>query len=82
MKARISNWWSNVHDTTLLLTLLIWFCALPFILLLTVPFFGWQVGLLAAAIALFIALLVCYAICYFPKIQVEDQSNVTRPRMR
>lgn len=82
MKALISSWWSNVHDTTLLLTLLIWLCALPFILLLTVPFLGWQVGILAAAIALFIGLLICYAICYFPTIQVEENSNVTRPGMR
>lgn len=80
MKARIQKIWSGIHDTTLLLTLVIWLCGLPFILLLTIPFFGWQMGLLAAAIALFVALLICYAICYFPRIapSMEDQQNVTR----
>ncbi|MBI4674538.1 MAG: hypothetical protein HY741_23070 [Chloroflexi bacterium] len=74
MKARVSSLWSNVHDTTMLLTLVIWLCALPFILLLTIPFFGWQRGILAAASAFFLALVVCYALCYFPKISVEDES--------
>ena len=74
--------WLQTHDTTMLLTLFLWLCALPFVLLLTVPFFGWQLGVLAAAIALFIALIICYALCYFPKISVEDKSNVTRSGLR
>lgn len=84
MKARMTNLWRNVHDTTLLLTLFLWLCALPLILLFTVPFFGWQVGLLAAAIALFAALIVCYTLCYFPKIapNQEEKLNVKRPSLR
>lgn len=79
MKARILKLRPNIHDTTLLLTLFVWLCALPFILLLTVPFFGWQVGLLAAAVALFAVLIICYALCYFPNIapRQEEKSNVT-----
>lgn len=68
MKAHLSSLCHNVHDTTLLLTLAIWLCALPFLLLVTVPFIGWELGVLFAAIVLFIVLLVCYAVCYFPKI--------------
>ncbi len=84
MKARFSNVWRNVHDTTLLLALFLWLCTLPFILLFTVPFFGWQVGILAAAIALFAALVICYALCYFPKIALpkEEKTNVKRPSLR
>ncbi len=68
MKARMQTIWNGIHDTTLLLTMFLWLCALPFILLFTVPFFGWQVGILVAAIALFAALVICYRLCYFPKI--------------
>ncbi|HZQ10437.1 MAG TPA: hypothetical protein VFD70_27910 [Anaerolineae bacterium] len=74
--------WLQTHDTTMLLTIFLWLCALPFVLLLTVPFFGWQLGILASAIALLMTLAVCYALCYFPKIYVEDKSNVTRSRLR
>lgn len=74
--------WLQMHETTFLLTLVVWLCALPFILLLTVPFFGWQVGALAVAAALLVVLAVCYALCYFPKISVEDTSNVTRSGLR
>lgn len=74
--------WLRTHDTTMLLTLFLWMCALPFILVLTVPFFGWQLGILAAAILLLLALLVCNALCYFPKISVEDKSNATRSCLR
>lgn len=74
--------WLQTHDTTMLLTLFLWLCALPFVLLLTVPFFGWQLGILTAAIALLMVLVVCYAVCYFPKISVEDKTNVTRSRVR
>ena len=78
MKARMQNLWNGIHDTTLLLTLFLWLCTLPFILLFTIPYFGWQVGVLAAAIALFAALIVCYALCYFPKIapNQEEKPNV------
>ena len=74
--------WLLTHDTTMLLTLFLWLCALPVVLLLTVPFFGWQLGILAVAGALLLSLVLCYALCYFPKISVEDKSNATRSRLR
>lgn len=53
----------RIHDAPLLLALLVWLCALPVILLLTIPFFGPTVGLSAAAAALIAILLVCLGIC-------------------
>lgn len=84
MKARMQTIWNGIQDTTLLLTLFLWLCALPFILLLTVPFFGWHVGILAAAIALFVGLVICHALCYFPKIapREEEKTNVKGPSLR
>ncbi len=84
MKARMQIIWNGINDTTLLLTLFLWLCTLPFILLLAIPYFGWQVGILAAAIALLAALIVCYALCYFPKIapREEEKSNATRSSLR
>ncbi len=68
MKARLVNLAQGFHDTTMLLSLGLWLCALPIVLLLTVPFFGWQVGLGAAIITLLAALVACWGICYFPRI--------------
>lgn len=83
MNTRFKDW-LHTYDTTMLLTLFVWLCALPFILLLTVPFFGWQLSILAAIIALVVVLIVCYALCYFPKIALrqEEKTNATRPSLR
>ena len=83
MNTRIKDW-LQTHDTTMLLSLFLWLCALPLILLLTVPFFGWESGIFIAAVALVGLTLVCYALCYFPKIAPHqgDTKNVTRSGLR
>lgn len=50
-------------ETPALLAALVWLCALPVILLLTLPFFGAGVALTVAAVALLAMLLVCLGIC-------------------
>ena len=83
MRTRFMDW-LQTHDTTMLLSLFLWLCALPLILLLTVPFFGWELGIFIAAIALVGLTLVCYALCYFPKIapNQEEKPNVKGPSLR
>ena len=61
------------HDTTMSLTLVLWLCVVPFALVFTVPFFGWQGGLAAAMITFLIALTLCWGICLFPKISTEEK---------
>ncbi len=78
----IRNILSGFHDTTLFLTLMLWLCVTPFILVLIVPFFGWQVGIVAVALALLIALALCWGICVFPGITQEVNSNIDRSHMR
>ncbi|MGH2349425.1 MAG: hypothetical protein ACRDFT_08180 [bacterium] len=56
----------KIGDAPLLLALLLWVCALPLILLLTIPFFGLTVGVSAALVALIAILLVCLGICSSP----------------
>ena len=43
--------------------ILIWLCTLPLIGILIVPFFGWQAGLVAAAVLFILAMIVCWGIC-------------------
>ena len=64
---------NGFHDTTMLLTLVIWICVVPFVLLCTLPFFGWQGGFAAALITFLIALALCWGVCFFPKISVEEK---------
>jgi len=45
------------------LTLGVWLCTLPFILLLLGPLLGWKVALLAAGGVLLALSLVCWSIC-------------------
>jgi len=68
MKRRLRNLWIGLRDTTLFFTLLMWLCVLPFVLLLTVPFFGWQGGVIGAIITFVAALIGCYIICAYPQI--------------
>ena len=70
MKTRIRELW-RMHDATMLFTLTLWLCVSPFVLLFTVPFFGWQTGLMAVGIALPVALGLCWTLCQFPKIPGE-----------
>ncbi len=69
------------HDTTMFLALALWLCVAPFVLLFTLPFFGWQGGLTATVILFLLALAACWGICLFPK-DLEGKSNAHRSRMR
>ena len=71
----IRKYLSGFHDTTMFLSLMLWLCVSPFILLLTVPFFGWQAGIVAVVIAFFIALALCWGICVFPKDPKETNTH-------
>lgn len=62
------------HDTTMFLTLGLWLCVAPFVVLFTFPFFGWQGSLTAATIAFLIALALCWGVCLFPK-SLRDGAN-------
>ena len=64
---------SGFHDTTMVLSMMLWLCILPFVLLLTIPFFGWQGGVTVATLLLFIALALCWGVCLFPKISSEEK---------
>ena len=50
-------------DTPVILALFVWFCTLPLVALLVVPFFGWGAGLTVAAILLLIILALCWFLC-------------------
>lgn len=83
MKARLMDW-LQAHDTTMLLTLGLGLCVLPFVLLFTVPFVGWALGIPIAALVLLFVTLICYVLCYFPKIapSQEDKNYATRSSLR
>ncbi len=49
-------------DMPIFLALLIWLCTSPIVALLVV-FWGWGVGLTAAAVLLVAILLVCWLLC-------------------
>ncbi len=82
MLAGIHNILSGFHDTTMFLSLMLWLCALPIVLIITFVFFGWQGAITGAIVSLVAAIIVCWGICLFPKNLLEDNSNVTRPRVR
>ncbi len=82
MKTHIHIPWSENHEATMFYSLMLWLCVLPIVLLITVPFFGWQGGLSAAIITLLATIVVCWGICFFPKISTEDNANATGPRLR
>ena len=82
MRARIRRVWNEIHDSTMLFALVLWLCGLPFVLLLVVPWLGWQVGLLGAAFTFMVTLLACYVLCIVPKITAGEELNAHRPRLR
>lgn len=82
MKAQFLNFVHGFHDTTMLLSLALWLCAVPIVLLVVVPFFGWRAGVGAAIVALLLALLVCWGICFYPNSNTEVNANVDRPGLR
>ncbi len=68
MSERIRAIASGFHDTTMLLALVVWMCAVPLVLVLTLPFFGWQGGLTAAVVTFLLALALCWVVCLYPQI--------------
>ncbi len=80
--ARIKDFLNGMQDTTFFLTVMLWVCIAPFVLFLTVLFFGWEAGIVAVALTLLIALALCWGICIFPKITQKANSNVDRSRLR
>ena len=75
MLAHIRHILSGFHDTTMFLTLMLWLCVAPFVVLLTFPFFGWQGSITAVVITFLIALALCWSICLFPKTPEERNTN-------
>ncbi|MBI5035040.1 MAG: hypothetical protein HZB51_31335 [Chloroflexi bacterium] len=73
MLTSIRQFLNGCHDTTMVLTSMLWVCILPVVLILTIPVFGWQGGLTAAAISFFIMLALCWGVCLFPKISTEEK---------
>lgn len=82
MLTHIRRLLSDFHDTTMFLALMLWLCVAPFVLLLALPFFGWQGGITAVVITFLIALAMCWGICLFPKNPVEEKTNVNGSRLR
>lgn len=73
---------AGFHDTTMLLALALWLCVLPFVVLFTQPFFGWQGSLTAVAASFVVALALCYGVCLYPKPSEEADSHVHRSSLR
>ncbi len=79
MSKSIRHLLAGFHETTMLLTVGLWLCVLPFIFLFTQPFFGWQGSLTAAAVSFLAALALCYGVCLYPKPTREVGSSSGRP---
>lgn len=82
MGERLRHLFSGFRDTTMLLTLTVWLCVVPFVLLFTLPFFGWTGGVTAAVLSFLLALAACYGICLFPKSAEEVTAHARRSRVR
>lgn len=75
MRAFIRDFSNGFHDTTMFLTLMLWLCIAPFVLLFTIPFLGWQGGLAALVIAFLLALAICWGVCLYPKIPKDERKH-------
>ena len=53
----------GVDTTPMGLALMLWFCTLPLVLILVLPFFGWQVAIWTAVALLVVAFMICRGIC-------------------
>ncbi len=51
-------------DMPVVLAFFIWFCILPVVGWLIVPFFGWGISLMVAAGLLVIILTLCWLLCF------------------
>lgn len=60
--------YAKFQDTTLFLTLALWLCTLPLLVLVAVPFLGWKVTAYLAGGLLVIDLLICWFVCTFRRV--------------
>ena len=55
--------WLDAHFDRMALSLLVWLCSLPLVLLIAVPLFGLTVAAVVALALFLVALVVCWSIC-------------------
>lgn len=60
-----SLWRQQDARSAMILTLVVWLCALPVIFLVVTPFLGWRVAGLVALGLLVLLLPICWGICWF-----------------
>jgi hypothetical protein len=55
--------WIDTHFDRMALTLLVWLCGLPLVVLTVAPLFGLTMAAVAALVLFLVALAVCWSIC-------------------
>lgn len=55
--------WLDTHFDQMALTIVVWLCSLPLIVLVVLPLFSLQVAVVAALVLFFVMLAVCWGIC-------------------
>jgi len=55
--------WLDTHFDQMALTIVLWLCSLPLIVLIVLPLLGLQVAVVAALALFFVMLAVCWGIC-------------------
>lgn len=55
--------WLDTHFDQMALTIVVWLCSLPLIVLIVLPRFGLEAAAVAALALLIIALVMCWGIC-------------------
>ncbi len=63
--------WLDTHFDQMALTIVVWLCSLPVIVLIVLPLFGLQVAVVAALVLFFVMLAVCWGICGWRAFKVE-----------
>jgi hypothetical protein len=63
-------------DTTLGMTLMLWLCTLPLVLIIVLPLWGSWMALVSAAVLLLVMLGICWALCSVTPLQ--DRLNPPR----
>jgi len=55
--------WLDTHFDQMALTIVLWLCSLPLIVLTVLPLFGLEAAAISALVLFFIVLAVCWSIC-------------------
>ncbi|HLF28974.1 MAG TPA: hypothetical protein VJG32_21820 [Anaerolineae bacterium] len=55
--------WLDTHFDRMALSLLVWLCSLPLVVLVVVPLFGLTAAAVTALVLFLVALVVCWSIC-------------------